>query len=289
MSPRHVALAVLVAVLWGFTFIMIRVGLGSFPPLFLSALRFAAAAFPAVFFVGRGNVPRRLILVMGLLFGVVYFSLLFIGMDIGMPAGLSSLVVQSQALFTALLAAVVLREPPGRGQVAGMAVAFAGMALIGWEFSGGGSLAGLSLVVGAAAVWGATNIVLRRAGQADMFRLMVHMSVVPIAPLLVLSWMFEDGQGAALAAMDWRALGAIVYLGLIATVLCFGIWARLMRQYRPTVVAPFSLLVPVFGMVMAAVLLGETYTPLKLAGSLLVFAGLGLNVAGRRRPAPRPA
>ncbi len=286
MGARDVALAVLVAVLWGFTFPVIHVGLGSFPPLLFSALRFVAAAFPAVLFVGRGNVPRSLILTVGLLFGVAYFSFLFIGMHIGMPAGLSSLVVQSQMLFTALISAVVLRDAPTRVQLAGMAVACSGMAVIGWEFAGGGSLTGLALVVAAAAVWGATNIVLKRAGDVDMFRLMVHMSVVPVAPLLLLSWLFEDGQGAALAGLDWRGAGAALYTGLVATVLCFGIWARLLRRHSPTVVAPFSLLVPVFGMALSGVLLGETYSAVKLAGSALVFAGLGLNVAGRRRGCP---
>jgi len=283
MSARDMALALIVAVLWGFTFTVIHVGLGSFPPLFFSALRFVAAAFPAVLLVRRGNVPWRLMVTVGLLFGVTYFALLFIGMDLGMPAGLSSLVVQSQAAFTALFAAVVLRDPPVFWQKVGMGVAFAGMALIGWEFSGGGSLLGLGLVVASAVVWAATNIILKRAGGVDMFRLMVWMSVVPIVPLLVLSWIFEEGQAEALAAMDWRGAGAVLYMGLVATVLCFGIWGELMRKHPPTVVAPFSLLVPVFGMGFVALLLDEAYTPLKLGASALVFFGLAMNVVGRVR------
>lgn len=283
MRPRDIALAVMVAVLRGFTFTVIHTGLQSFPPLLFSALRFVAAAVPAIFFVRRGNVPWSLIFVVGGLFGVVYFALLFIGMDIGMPAGLSSLVVQSQAMFTALFAAVLLRDPPVFWQKVGMGVAVGGMVLIGWEFSGGGTIVGFLLVVSSAVTWAATNIILKRAGRVDMFRLMVWMSVVPVLPLLALSWLTETGQGAALAAMDWGGAGAVFYMGLVATVLCFSIWGRLMRDYPPTVVAPFSLLVPVFGMAFAAVLLGEGYTTLRLAGSVLVFGGLVMNVVGRAR------
>lgn len=283
MSARDILLAVMVAVLWGFTFTVIHVGLGSFSPLFFSALRFVAAAFPAVLLVRRGGVPWRLILNVGLLFGVAYFALLFLGMELGMPAGLTSLVVQSQAVFTAIFAAIILRDPPVFWQKVGMGVALAGMVCIGWEFSGGGSLMGLVLVIASALTWAGTNMLLKRAGGVDMFRLMVWMSLVPIIPLLALSWVFETGQAEALAAMDWKGAGAILYMGLVATVLCFGIWGQLMKKYPPTVVAPFSLLVPVFGMAFAAVLLSESYTPLKLGASALVFIGLATNVIGRIR------
>ena len=116
MRPRDVLLALIVAVLWGFTFVVIAVGLDSFPPLLFSALRFVGVVFPAVLFVGRGNVPWPLIFQVGLIFGAAYFAFLFIGMDMGMPAGLSSLVVQSQALFTAVLSSMILADPPVRAQ-----------------------------------------------------------------------------------------------------------------------------------------------------------------------------
>lgn len=283
MRPRDVALALLVAVLWGFTFVVIATGLSSFPPLFFSALRFVGVVFPAVLFVRRGNVPWGLIVNVGLIFGVAYFAFLFIGMTMGMPAGLSSLVVQSQALFTAVLSSAMLNDPPVRAQKWGMAVAFAGLALIGWDQAADASLAGMALVVLSAFTWGYTNILIKRAGNVDMFRLMVWVGVVPIAPLLLLSWLFEDGQWAALCSTGLKEIGAIVYLGLVATVFCFGVWGRLLARTSPNVVAPFSLLVPVFGMSFAWLFLGESLSLFKLGASLLVFAGLAMNVLGRVR------
>lgn len=281
MSTKDIALALLVAVLWGFTFVVIEVGLDSFPPLLFSALRFMGAAFPAVLFLGRGNVPWRLIVQVGVVFGVAYFALLFIGMDVGMPAGLSSLVVQSQALFTAVLSAVILRDPPVGVQKAGMAVAVAGLALIGAQQAGDASLWGLLLVILAAATWGVTNIIIKCAGQMDMFRLMVWMCVIPIVPLLLLSAVFETGQVEALSRMDAKGVGAVLYMGLVATVFCFGVWGRLLSKASPNVVAPFSLLVPVFGMSFSWVLLGEEFSVLKVVGSGIVFLGLVLNIVGR--------
>lgn len=239
MKPRDIALALFVAVNWGFTFVVISWGLDDFPPLLFSALRFVGVVFPGLLFVRRGNVPWDVILKVGLIFGVGYFALLFVGMDVGMPAGLTSLVVQSQALFTAVLASALLGDPPVPVQKIGMAVAFGGLALIGWEQAGEASLYGLALVLGAAVTWGMTNIVIKRAGNVDMFRLMVWMGLVPILPLLAFSGMFETGQADAILHMGWRGLGAIFYMGSVATVLGFGVWGGLIARNSPNVVAPF--------------------------------------------------
>src|SRR3954463_16143342 len=158
MRPRHVAIAVVIAAIWGFNFVVIDVGLASLPPLLFAGVRFVAAAFPAVLFVRRPAIPWRWFLLIGLPLGVGQFGLLFIGMHIGMPAGLSSLVLQTQALFTAMFAAVMLRERPRRTQLAGMAVAFARIALIGLSLGQGSPLLAFALCVAAAGMWGLANI-----------------------------------------------------------------------------------------------------------------------------------
>jgi len=283
MRPRDLLLALVVAVVWGFTFVVIEVGLDNFPPLLFSALRFFAAAFPAVFFVRRGNIPWSVIFAVGLVFGAGYFGLLFVGMKMGVPAGLSSLLVQIQAAFTAILAAVLLKDPPVAAQKLGMAVAFSGIGLIAWEFVGESSALGLALVLFSAFVWSLSNIILKRAGSIDMFRLMVWMSLVPILPLVGLSLLTEAGQWQAMASLNLKGVGAVLYTGYAATVFGFGAWADLFKRYTPNVVAPFSLLVPIFGMTFSWLFLGEEFSPLKLAASALVFAGLAINVLGRMR------
>lgn len=127
MRPLHIALAVLVAAVWGVNFVVIELGLAHFPPLLFSALRFLVAALPAVFLVGRPTVAWKWIVGVGLSLGVAKFGLLFVGMDQGMPAGLSSLVLQVQAVFTALFAALFLSERPGGRRVLGMGIALAGI------------------------------------------------------------------------------------------------------------------------------------------------------------------
>ncbi|GAA3371762.1 EamA family transporter [Streptomyces sannanensis] len=288
MRPTHIALAVVVAAVWGVNFVVVEVGLDHFPPLLFSALRFVVAALPAVFFVGRPKVAWRWILGVGAALGVAKFGLLFIGMDQGMPAGLSSLVLQIQAVFTALVAAVVLDERPGRVRLLGMAVALVGIAVAAVDEGLGGPVLGFALVVAAAACWGVSNVLTRKAAPPDALNFMVWVSTVPVLPLLALSLLFEgpERDARALAGLDWSGAGALVYVAWISTVFGFGAWGFLLRRYPASTVAPFTLLVPVFGMSSAALLLGEAVSPLRWCAAVLLVGGVALTSLAR---APRAA
>ncbi|MFJ1677912.1 EamA family transporter [Streptomyces sp. NPDC088251] len=286
MRPLHIALAALVAAVWGVNFVVIEVGLGHFPPLLFSALRFLVAALPAVFFVGRPKVAWKWIAGVGLVLGVAKFGLLFIGMDRGMPAGLSSLVLQVQAVFTALFAALALGERPGRTRVWGMGVALAGIGVAAIDEGAGGPVLAFVLVLVAAACWGVSNVLTRRASPPDSLNFMVWVSTVPVLPLLGLSLLFEgwDRDADALAALDWSGVGIIVYVAWITTVFGFGAWGFLLRHHPASSVAPFTLLVPVFGMSSAALLLGESVSPLRWCAAALLVGGVALtSLAGARR------
>jgi O-acetylserine/cysteine efflux transporter len=291
MSPFHTLLAVLATVLWGFTFVAIKVGLGEFPPLLFAALRFMTTAFPAIFFVSRQGIPWRWILAVGLAMGAFQYGFLYIGMEKGMPPGLSSLVIQSQALFTLMFSTWVLKDVPRRQQWLGVGLALMGMAAIAFDRGGNTPLVGLLLVLAASLSWAVGNICIKMARVRNGFRLFVWMAVVPPLPLLGLSAVFESGQWEALRSLTWLGAGTILYTGWIASLLCFGFWAYLVQRYSPNRVAPFSLLVPVFGLFFSVVLLENTLSDLEVIGASLVFIGLcftllklpkGFTVSSRR-------
>lgn len=291
MGARDVVVAVLIAAAWGFTFVVIKVGLRDFPPLLFSALRFLVAALPLLWLWRAGPpAPWRHVIGIGLALGVAMFGLLFIAIDIGLPAGLASLIAQTQALFTALLAALLLGERPTRQQLAGMALAAVGIFAIAADIGSGGSLLGLVLVLGAALAWAVANILTKQAGTRDALRLVIWMSAVSVLPLFALSWLFEGGERmvAAVLGMSWLGAGAVVFQSLIATLAAFGAWSLLLARYPASLVAPFSLLVPVFGMSLTALLLGESLSSAKLAGAALVMAGLAVTVVRPVRIGKRP-
>ncbi|WP_078490042.1 EamA family transporter [Streptomyces bikiniensis] len=290
MRPAHIALAALVAAVWGVNFVVIEIGLGHFPPLLFSALRFLAAALPAVFLVGRPKVAWKWILGVGLVLGVAKFGLLFIGMDLGAPAGLSSLVLQVQAVFTALFAFALLGERPGGVRAAGMAIALAGIAVAAVDEGTSGPLAGFLLVIGAAVCWGVSNVLTRKASPPDALNFMVWVSAVPVLPLLALSLLVEGPERdlAALRGLDWAGLGVIAYVAWAVTVFGFGAWGWLLRRYPASSVAPFSLLVPVFGMSAAALFLGEGISGPRWCAAALLVGGVALTSLWRGSPSPVP-
>ncbi|WAX79901.1 EamA family transporter [Streptomyces sp. KMM 9044] len=290
MRPSHVLLAVLVAAVWGVNFVVIEIGLDHFPPLLFSALRFLVAAVPAVFLVGRPKVAWKWIVGVGLALGVAKFGLVFVGMGAGMPAGLTSLVLQIQAVFTALFAFLLLGERPARIRLAGMAVALAGIGVAAVDEGASGPLGAFALIIAAAACWGVSNVLTRRAVPDDALNFMIWVSTVPVLPLLTLSLLLEGPSRdlEALGALDLGGTGALLFVAWGATVFGFGAWGWLLRRHPASTVAPFSLLVPVFGMSSAALFLGEPVSPLRWWAAALLVGGVALaSFSGRERRAGR--
>jgi O-acetylserine/cysteine efflux transporter len=278
MKPRHIALAALLAVVWGLNFVFIRLALTDFPPLLLAALRFGLASLPALV-LPKPPVSWRTLIAIGATLFVGQFGLLFPAMAVGMPPGLASIALQVQAFITIAIAVVVLRERPSRRQIAGAAVAFAGLALVAVTVGTNGvTFAGFLLLLGAAACWATGNVLLRRAGAVDMLALISWLSLVPVLPLFALSLIFE-GPGRIVegfAGATWLSVGSLAYIVVVSTIFGYAAWGHLLKLYPAAVAAPFSLLVPISGTLSAALILGETFGPLRLGGMMLIFVGLGV-------------
>jgi O-acetylserine/cysteine efflux transporter len=293
MSARDILAALSVAIVWGLTFIAIKVGVGETTPLMLAALRFLFASVPMVFFLAPPKAPAWAVVVYGLLIGVGQFGVLFIAVRQGFPVGLSSLVIQAQVFFTILFAWGFLGEQPRRAQIVGAAVGFAGMAIIGSERLAGASLGPFLLVMLAALFWGSGNVLAKSVGKVDMLAFTVWSSLAAPLPLLALSLMFEGAKGlAALADPGWKLIVSVLVISYGGTLFGYGLWARLLAHHSAATVAPFALLVPVVGMIAGALLFGETLSAVELVGGVLVMAGLALSVFGdwalrRRLPAFR--
>jgi drug/metabolite transporter (DMT)-like permease len=288
---RDRLLAALVAVLWGGNFLAIDVGLDHFPPLFLAALRFAVIAVPTVLLVPRPQVPLRWLLGYGLGFGTLQFVFLFVAMDTGMPTGLASLVLQASAPFTVLLGAALLRERLGARRAAGIGLAVLGLAAIAIARAQSATLLPVLLTLCGALGWALGNLASRLARPPEPLHFTLWMSLVPPLPLLAMSWAVEgpvagwDALCAAVTPAGLPGLLALAYLAVLATVVGGGIWTVLMRRHPAGVVAPYSLLVPVVGMGLAAAVLGERPSPLELVAGVVIIGGVLL---GTPRPTAPP-
>lgn len=287
MRPVDLGLALLVVLVWGVNFAVIKTGVADVPPLFLGALRFMLAAIPAVFLLRPPKLPLRLYLLYGMTISVGQFAFLFTAIHLGMPTGLASLVLQSQAFFTMVFAALWLKESWRANQLAGLLLAGIGLMLIGSSHGVSMPLVGFMLTLAAASMWALGNIVTRavsRHGPINQLAFVVWASLVPPIPFLVLSAWIEGPAAMAQAISDFslRSFGAVAYLAWAATLFGYGLWTRLLSRYPANQVAPFSLLVPIVGLTTGWVVFAEALRPVHLAGGALLMLGLAVNLFGGR-------
>lgn len=282
MAPKDLMLALVVIVVWGMNFVVIKVGLDHMPPMLLGALRFMLAAFPAILFIKRPQMPLRWLLAYGTTISLAQFAFLFSAMKVGMPAGLASLVLQSQAFFTLFFAVMFLGERLRVANLVGLLISAGGLLVIGMQGDRSMTLAGFVLTICAASMWALGNIVTRKVGQVNLVGLVVWGSLIPPIPFFALSLWLEGPEAieGALRGFDMSAMLVLTYLAFGATILGYGLWSRLLSRYPANTVAPFSLLVPVVGLTSTAVLLDEHLGMLQAIGALLVMVGLAVNVGG---------
>ena len=277
MRPLHVALAVVVAVIWGIAFVISKIGLESFTPAQLTVLRFMVAAVAAIW-LPRPRIPLKFLISIGLTVFTGQFLFQFFGIANGMPAGLTAVVVQTQALFTVVFAAFAIGDRPSAQQVVGMVTALIGLLMIGLTLGGGVTPVGFTLTLASAVSWAIGNILVKRLPKVDMLHLMVWASLVPPLPALAISFVLDGPESLlnALAGASWLGIAAPIYLGLLASVVAYAVWGNLLQQYSTAAVAPFALLSPVVGAITSAFVFGERFEPLRLAGMTSILIGVAI-------------
>lgn len=284
MRLHHVALAILVVAIWGLNFVVIKVGLKEIQPILLCALRFFLVAFPAVFLIKRPAASWRMVVGFGLVMFSLQFALLFSGMHAGTTAGIASLLLQVQVFFTVLLAVLFLGEKPSVWQIVGALISFSGIGLVMANLGGEISINGLALIIAAAASWGVGSLISKKLGQVDMLALVVWSSLVAWPPLLALSFFLEQSSWTAetISQISWLTVGAIGYIVYPSTLIGFSTWSWLLSRYPAATVAPFTLLVPIFGFTASTLVLGEPLSIWKISAAALVIAGLSINLFASR-------
>jgi O-acetylserine/cysteine efflux transporter len=283
MKPADVFLAVMVAVIWGLAFVASRIALDEFPPALMTALRFAVAAVPCLF-VRKPDVSWPLLIAISVTLFLGQFLAQAYGIAHGVPVGLSSVIVQSQALFTIAFAVIAFRELPTPVQGLGIAVATIGLLMIcgtvGYDFSVGAfavlMISPVSFAVG--------NLLLRQARDVPMFDLFAWLCLVPPLPLLALALVTDGPQPTwhSLIHMSPTGLACMLALGGISTSIAYWLWGRLLRDYTAAQVVPFALLVPFVGAAASSVVFGEKFGPLRLAGMVTVVCGIAIRLLSRR-------
>ncbi|HAT8892986.1 TPA: EamA family transporter [Legionella pneumophila subsp. pneumophila] len=284
MPFAHLLLALLVVFVWGINFIFVKISLEEFSPLLLCAVRFLLASVPAVFFIKPPAVPFKIIAGYGLIMFALQFALLFIGLRVGMTPGVASLLMQVQVFFSMFFAIIFLGEQPQVGQIIGALIAFIGIGVVALHFDHNVSLMGFLCILAAAASWGVGNLITKKIHSVNLIAVIVWSSFVACLPMFMLSLVFEGPASfvTTYEHMTWKGILSVLYIVYISTWVGYGVWNWLISRYPVGMVVPFTLLVPVVGILSSVFILGEPFYLWKLVAGLLVISGLCINLLTTR-------
>ncbi|MCA0404289.1 MAG: EamA family transporter [Proteobacteria bacterium] len=282
MPLTHLLLTLLVVIVWGANFLFVGLGLQEISPLLLCATRFLLASVPAIFFIKPPKAPFKLVALYGLVMFALQFSLLFVGMYVGMTPGMASLIMQVQVFFSMFFAAIFLGEKPSSWQIYGALISFMGIAIVAFHFDADVSLLGFLFILAAAATWGVGNLITKKIKKVNMISLVVWGSFVACFPMFILSMLIEgfDNISHTYNHISWVGIGSLIYIVYGSTWIGYGIWNWLVSKYPVSMVVPFTLLVPIVGMLSSILVLGEPMQSWKVLAAIFVIVGLCLGLLG---------
>lgn len=272
----YVILALVVVVIWGANFVVAENAVSQIPPFLLVAMRYFVVALVFLPFTRRNGLPWKYIFLVGFFYGVVQFSGLFWGLSLGVSSGIAATLIQSQALFTILLATLFLNEKFSLLQWLGLVAGVIGLILITVSGDISAPIPGVLCIIFGGAGWACSNIVLKKAGKISAWTMTVWQSITVVPIMLLLSIIFESNHYASLANISLSAISSVLYIALVATGLGNFLWYYLVQKLGPSNTAPFSLLIPVVAVITGWIVLGEKLTLLQTYGVLIILAGLVL-------------
>ncbi len=278
-------LALLIVAIWGTNFVFIRIGLDELQPFTFAALRFLLVAFPLILFLPKPNAPWLNIAAYGLFIGVGQFGLLFWAMKADISPGLASLIVQMQVFFTVLLSATLLKERVTKPQFLSLFICLLGLLVIIAFTDASATYFGIIIVLLAGLNWACGNLVVKHTGNVNILAFIAWSSLFSVPPLMLLAYMTEGGFNTINSVTQLSVQGWLVVLWQTVgnTLLGYGLWNTLLGRYTAASVAPWALLVPVFGMVSSASILGETMPIWKVTAAGLILLGLAVNMLSQHR------
>lgn len=282
MSFTARMLVITVALIWGFNFVIIRWGIEDVDPMMMTVLRFIFTSVPLVFFIKRPTIKLSVLATYGICFGAGIWGLVNLSIALGMPSGMASLLLQSSAFFTILVALVLFKEKLPVAKSLGIGLAFVGFALVLIYRGSSVPIAGVFLVLLAAVFWTICNVIIKLHKPKNVVSFIVWSSLFVPLPILFFSFA-QDYYMTGAADLEHliqmpsaKAWVSILFQSYVTTLFGYGVWTWAIGKHGLANVAPFSLLVPVAGLFFGWLFYSETLSTIAIVGSALILLGLAL-------------
>jgi len=283
LTPKQILLALIIPTTWGLGFALAKVGMYQFPPFLLMSMRFTLAALVLVWFTRPPWHFMRQIFFIALISATIQYGFTFYGLK-GIDASTAVIVVQLEAPFMVLLAAVFLKDHLGWKRSVGMVLAFGGVAVIAGEPRLEGNLIYIGLVATGAMTWAIGQVMVSQFREIRGPALLAWVAMFAAPQMFIASLIIEDNQWQAVTQAAWTDWAIVVYLGLIMTALAYSVWYHLLSTCQLSRLSPFLLLTPVTTVIFGVMILDEVFTLPMAFGAALVMAGVAATtISGKAK------
>ncbi len=275
MPLREILLLVVVCLVWGGHMLVIRVTVADTPPMFYVAIRLTLMILIlSPFLRWRAGSMLRVAAAGAFLAGFNY-ALMFTGFKYA-TASAGAIAMELSPPFATILSVIFLHEKVGWRRIAGIGLAFLGVALIALNPTEQGVGVGVGLIALAALSEAAGSVLVKSLKGFRPIELLACFAVVGA----VINWtgtaLFESGQIASLSNQPLAVGGAILYSIFLASIFGHTSYYWLLQRRPVSMIAPSLLLTTLFAVLLGVVLLGEQLTPMMMAGGLMTIAGVGV-------------
>lgn len=282
LSPVEILAIIAVVVIWGVNNAAAKLATETLPPLLVGALRFAIAAACLVPFVRPPFPNWKSLAIIVVLGGPIHYSLIYLAFWLAHDVSPVSVAAQLWVPFTALFAFLLLREKLSRFALAGMAVAFAGVAWMTLDPHAIADWKGILVGIAAASAWALTTVIARRTTSIPPLKMQGLLAFVALPTMAFGSAMFEHGQWQAIRQADAMVWACVVWAGLISSVIATTLVFWLVQKREAGRVTPYLLATPVVSILIGWGFMGDVLTPQILSGAALTMGGVAIVALAER-------
>ncbi len=279
MKVTDICLCLLVALLWGFNYLVIKTAVMAFGPMTAMTIRYILVTIVLFPFLLR--LPRALYwptFKVSVVLGFLYFAFFCWG-TAHISASLAAVILQLQVPFGMIFSMMLLKEPPSRSGIVGTVFAFIGVFLAIGKIEWSATLLAVIFLLIASACWGYGSILIRHL-KLNIHPLTLNAAIACFSlPFFIVSTLVMEPHASLrlvhVPVIAWAAMG---YMVLIATIFCYGSWFKLIQRYSVAMVIPVMLLVPVFAILSGRIFLHEAISLKLILGTAITLGGIALVI-----------
>lgn len=273
MKPIHLLSALIIILVWGLNIVIGKLGVLSLPPIFFVSLRSALVGVLLLPFLKSFPEKRKTFLLTVVVFGVLQFLCLFVGLT-KVDGAVAAITLQTLVPFGVILGRFKFNERISRFQILGFITAIIGIIIVAGEPKTATKLEYLALVILGAFCTASGSVLIKDLGSMSVFRIHGWIALCSFPILFVTSILFENNQIQAMSTAGWKGLGAVAFTAIGTTIIGHGLWAFLLQNLPVYRVMPINLLVAISAVVFSILLLNEPLTASIIIGGSFTILGV---------------